>query len=1562
MRRTILALLVAILLPLACHTQPQTGTYAHGAFDAKGFDTINIGNLNVYFALPVLSKPGRGLGFYYNLAYNSSVWVPSSVTGTLTWTPVTNWGWTAETDAQTGFITYSILTVSTCLVGGHHVAYDVWGKFAYHDTVGVTHNFSGVEVSNEPTCSGVPSSDSATTNDPSGYTISVNAPGTGPAVTVTAISGKVFTAPSFNMLGLGSTVDSNGNKITINSSGQIEDTTGNVVLTPSGTGTPTSPVKYAYTDTSNTTHYVAVNYSSVNIQTAFGCSGVSEFSQNGVNLISSIGYDDGTSYSFSYEHTYTGSTTYTGRLVSVTLPEGGVINYSYSGGSNGIECSDGGTAILTRSMPNDPLTPSTSYTRTPGTNSTHTEVVDGLSNYGEYDFVNSATDPNYTPYLINYSQYEGNNTTGTLLISNQSCLNTATPSGSTGCAGQALGLPITAIKTTSTLNGTEEKYSNVTFNSYGLVTDDLEYDYGSGSYGAELSETQISYASLSNGIVGLPSTVTTLVPTGGAPVAVSTVSYGYDGNSLTSTSGLPQHNSVSGSRGNLTSVQYTTGASSPASITTAQYYYDDAGQLRTSKDEALNSTTYTYDSGTDAFLTGVSYPTTGSVSHSTSSTWDVIRGVKLTDVDLNSNTTTYTYDLMLRPYTISTPGGGYQTFAYSLTSGTPYTSVSTLHATGGSYITATSYLDPYGRLIKTDTTDTPSDDLVAYAYDADGNLNSVSNPYRSGGTVSNTVYTFDALARPTKIVDSDGSSQRLASYSGNAVTTTDEAGKQRELFIDGLGRTKEVIEPDSSGSLTLETDYLFSQNATAGSGSTFTTYQSIVNQKGGSGSSSNWRTRTFTYDMLGRTASESTPEAGLISYTYPNGSGSCAGIATLACGRTDANSTTTTYSYDALNRLTGKSYGGSSIGTGTPSVTYHYDQSSYNGLTISNSNGAMTGMSDSSGNITAWSFDGMRRVTAIENTINSVTKSASYSYNADGSTNTMQDYGGTTFTYSYDVSGRPTSIVDGSSNSYASGALYDAAGQLTSLNHQRTSGGGAYVRAIQYNNRLQPYAISATLNGTTIQSLTYGYGTSGTNNGNILTITNGLNSSRSQTYTYDYMNRLASGQDAGCNWGETYNYDNWGNLYQTTPISGCTGGFNWSVTPSTKNQLSNLTYDSAGEVTQDQYSNTFTYDAEGRILTGGGGTYVYDGAGNRVKKTVSGTTTLYWPGAGSILDESNSSGSTMGKQVRFAGLLVWHEDTSGNGLFLFHDHIGSIRVTGTASGSLNDDNDYQPFGTLYHNYGASPSNNIYLFTGDESDSETTSDYATFRNFEMKMGRFNRPDPYEGSYDPTNPQSLNRYTYAGNNPLTGTDPSGLVETAALDSGCTIDGLDAPCTNSSQVSGGGEGGVGDAYVQCPANDCGLIGTTVQGDQGLYFQLAADANGFVWLYFNNSGDASDLNGEDAGSAEMDEEGLQDLNGDSVFPMSTTWPLQSPPRNVAMLNGPMTPGMAHQLTKGMCLLTFQICVFDVDFWQAYSCNVPGDFGTGWNTQCSDQIKQAALQGCENAFEQCMDGDKVLP
>ena len=65
-----LALCLSLTLcALAPAAQAQTGLYANGSFDNPGIDTVDRGSLNVHFAIPVVTKPGRGLGFSYQLVY-----------------------------------------------------------------------------------------------------------------------------------------------------------------------------------------------------------------------------------------------------------------------------------------------------------------------------------------------------------------------------------------------------------------------------------------------------------------------------------------------------------------------------------------------------------------------------------------------------------------------------------------------------------------------------------------------------------------------------------------------------------------------------------------------------------------------------------------------------------------------------------------------------------------------------------------------------------------------------------------------------------------------------------------------------------------------------------------------------------------------------------------------------------------------------------------------------------------------------------------------------------------------------------------------------------------------------------------------------------------------------------------------------------------------------------------------------------------------------------------------------------------------------------------------------
>jgi RHS repeat-associated protein len=62
-----------------------------------------------------------------------------------------------------------------------------------------------------------------------------------------------------------------------------------------------------------------------------------------------------------------------------------------------------------------------------------------------------------------------------------------------------------------------------------------------------------------------------------------------------------------------------------------------------------------------------------------------------------------------------------------------------------------------------------------------------------------------------------------------------------------------------------------------------------------------------------------------------------------------------------------------------------------------------------------------------------------------------------------------------------------------------------------------------------------------------------------------------------------------------------------------------------------------------------------------------------------------------------------------------------------------------------------------LSTGKERDTESGLDYFGARYYGSNMGRFMSPDDDGGHLE--DPQTLNKYAYVGNNPLSRTDPDG-----------------------------------------------------------------------------------------------------------------------------------------------------------------------------------------------------------
>jgi len=98
-----------------------------------------------------------------------------------------------------------------------------------------------------------------------------------------------------------------------------------------------------------------------------------------------------------------------------------------------------------------------------------------------------------------------------------------------------------------------------------------------------------------------------------------------------------------------------------------------------------------------------------------------------------------------------------------------------------------------------------------------------------------------------------------------------------------------------------------------------------------------------------------------------------------------------------------------------------------------------------------------------------------------------------------------------------------------------------------------------------------------------------------------------------------------------------------------------------------------------------------------------------------------------------------------------------VRLSSTPSQTVYYDGAYAPYGESYAESGTID----HQFTGLYQDTVGDLYDFPFREYHSTQGRWLSPDPAGlAAADPTNPQSLNRYAYVLNNPLSLTDPLGL----------------------------------------------------------------------------------------------------------------------------------------------------------------------------------------------------------
>jgi RHS repeat-associated protein len=454
------------------------------------------------------------------------------------------------------------------------------------------------------------------------------------------------------------------------------------------------------------------------------------------------------------------------------------------------------------------------------------------------------------------------------------------------------------------------------------------------------------------------------------------------------------------------------------------------------------------------------------------------------------------------------------------------------------------------------------------------------------------------------------------------------------------------------------------------------------------------------------------------------------------------------------------------------------DIANYQELQYENKIQRRTGMTDASGS-TTWDYDSRGRMTREEKTVTGAgTYTTTWTYNYADLPASMTYPTNEVVNFSYLNQLLPNAMSG--TTGYVTGSQYDAASRTVQRNL-----GNSLITKYTYNGwgtdagRLLQIRTGTSGNATSIQSLTYDYDAVG----NISSIVDAkvTGGPQTQTFTYDAINRLITAIASGGSYGtyntETYGYDTNGNLsskagltlyYNNTDhdhaVSSTSGSNSWS-----------FTYDANGNmITGNQSGNnlTYNYNAENQLVSVSYGqtAYTYDGDGNLVVMTDNnGVKTVR---IGSYYEVVNPGASSTVRSYYFlGGVRVAMRMNDGSVTYFHTDHLGSVSAATNSSGSLLYTALYKPWGES--RYQSTAPNTDYLYTGQKNVSTIGLYFYNARWFSSYLNRWTQPDFIVP--DTYNVLDWDRYSYARNNPLKFNDPSGHAVACGTDAGNGCDGF-------------------------------------------------------------------------------------------------------------------------------------------------------------------------------------------
>jgi RHS repeat-associated protein len=1252
--------LILAVVPQTLTCQTTVGIQPLGSYQATPIDTVSLSDLGVHISLPLYTHKARGKshGLAVTLGYESAT-VGFSGFGT------TDMGWNIGVSSATGgSVGITDISNGDCSGlgsdGNYHVGnYDEY-TYTFSDSTQYGYYFAGYStVANNCAAGWSTTSLNERAADGSGYLLSA----TGLSAMVTDISGSKF-VPNSTYNG-SSVMDSNGNvgyqfggfegpypiagyfgTYTDDSGVSVTLSGGGYTVDQNNQPASRNPAYVKYTDTTGATQTITINYVMYSVWAGTGA--------GKVGLVDSVVYPDGSAYRFTYQPSPCQPSYSSGFLQAIQMPTGGNISFQNapcgSSGTLSRTTSDGTTAytyVVNAKAPisQHPIQTTTTVTHPDGSQ----EVIHFV--ISQINVTNAVA---WWPSLE--TAHSWITPQGTTIKSTMKCYNGATGN----CTTTAVTYPVTQIATTSTISTGASSKTVEYRNANGLNTEVDEYDY---SASTPTRKTVTAYATLGNNIVDRPSTITVY---DGASNVMSQTTFSYDEYALAS-SGVSGLGTISGSRGNATTIQKRLTASSSSSTHT---HYDNAGQVVSTTDANGNVTSYTHDAS-DTYVASKIYPAVAAGTFSEVYTPDSHTGLTVQSKDINGGITGYAYDSMLRKIGVCHPDHGYTRTTY-VSPSTQTVAVLTGTGTGctvggsvptGTWATTITQYDGYGREIH--ATD-PAGDIIDTSYDSMGRKYSESNPHASGVSANGTAYyLYDSLGRMVKQTDQDGSVQywcydnlkdtaanqpnchpHIGSKTGSWIDYQNQNSSQWQQTLDTFGRLIEVVEPNGVTSVaSLETDY---------------TYDALddllsVTQCGGLCPVTGALVRSFSYDNQSHLVCASNPEnssascpatapatylPGTTAYSYDSNGNTL--VKTSPAVNAGSGTQTIGYCYDALNRKTQKFYNGSfncSTRAGSAATQYTYDTSTIAGA--ANTKGNLTDEKAYLGSTliserSPFQFDAMGREMGEKQTPYSPNGSSYlfvYGYDLAGNmtcgnnglaviaaTTTCASFAGVSASilehYTYNTGSnrlqyaqtalQPTSFATPPVLLQANAATaYDTMGHL--VNAQLGLGTINGIPAIQLTRQYDNRGRMTTETDGSLHSFSFPSGTTEYDHvGNLKNYTD--SALGTWTASYDSLNRLvATSSTAGTYSGEygCWTYDSFGNrsLEAFTMKS---------TTPCAPGAPIGSPYTVTTPTSKNQVTG-FTYDAAGDVIGDGRNNYAFDPEGRICAKAtgVAGGGTLY---------------------------------------------------------------------------------------------------------------------------------------------------------------------------------------------------------------------------------------------------------------------------------------------------------------------------------------------------------------